>query len=42
LAIKESDNNIKLIVLGKVEKLHEENKGILEELVMEVLAVLSR
>jgi coatomer subunit beta len=42
LAIKESDNNVKLIVLDKVDKLHQENEGILEELVMEVLAVLSR
>jgi coatomer subunit beta len=42
LAIKESDNNIKLIVLDKLDKLHAENEGILEDLVMEVLVVLSR
>jgi coatomer subunit beta len=42
LAIKESDNNIKLIVLDKMDKLHAENEGILEDLVMEVLVVLSR
>lgn len=41
LAIKESDNNVKLIVLDKVNELHEENEGILEELVMDILRVLS-
>jgi vesicle coat complex subunit len=42
LAIKESDNNVKLIVLDKVNELHEEHEGVLEDLVMEVLRVLSR
>lgn len=42
LAIKESDNNVKLIVLDKVNELHQEHEGILEDLVMEVLRVLSR
>jgi coatomer subunit beta len=41
LAIKESDNNVKLIVLDKVSELHKEHEGILEDLVMEVLRVLS-
>jgi coatomer subunit beta len=41
LAIKESDNNVKLIVLDKVNELHQEHQGILEDLVMEVLRVLS-
>jgi coatomer subunit beta len=41
LAIKESDNNVKLIVLDKVNELHQEHEGILEDLVMEVLHVLS-
>jgi coatomer subunit beta len=41
LAIKESDNNVKLIVLDKVNELHEQNEGVLEDLVMEVLQVLS-
>jgi coatomer subunit beta len=41
LAIKESDNNVKLIVLDKVNELHEENEGVLEELVMDILRVLS-
>jgi len=42
LAIKESDNNVKLIVLDKVSALHEEHEGVLEDLVMELLRVLSR
>ena len=42
LAIKESDNNVKLIVLDKVNELHEEHEGVLEDLVMEILRVLSR
>lgn len=41
LAIKESDNNVKLIVLDKVSELHKEHDGILEDLVMEILRVLS-
>jgi hypothetical protein len=42
LAIKESDNNVKLMVLDKVSELHELHEGVLEELVMELLRVLSR
>ena len=42
LAIKESDNNVKLIVLDKVSELHHEHEGVLEDLVMEILRVLSR
>lgn len=42
LAIKESDNNVKLIVLDKVSELHQEHEGVLEDLVMELLRVLSR
>jgi coatomer subunit beta len=42
LAIKESDNNVKLIVLDKVMELHQEHDGVLEDLVMEILRVLSR
>jgi len=41
LAIKESDNNVKLIVLDKVSELHKEHEGVLEDLVMEILRVLS-
>lgn len=41
LAIKESDNNVKLIVLEKVNQLRRQNEGILDDLTMEVLRVLS-
>ena len=41
LAIKEADNNVKLIVLDKVAALHEEHEAVLEDLVMELLRVLS-
>lgn len=41
LAVKEPDNNVKLIVLEKVATLQKKNQGTLDELVMEVLRVLS-
>ncbi|KXT17883.1 hypothetical protein AC579_5923 [Pseudocercospora musae] len=41
LAIKESDNNVKLIVLEKVNSLRKANEGILDDLTMEILRVLS-
>ncbi|KAF2745563.1 coatomer subunit beta [Sporormia fimetaria CBS 119925] len=41
LAIKEPDNNVKLIVLERVDQLREKNEGILDDLTMEVLRVLS-
>lgn len=41
LAIKESDNNVKLIVLEKVNQLREANEGVLDDLTMEILRVLS-
>jgi coatomer subunit beta len=41
LAIKEADNNVKLIVLDKVSQLRVQNEGILDDLVMEILRVLS-
>ncbi|KAF1981226.1 Coatomer, beta subunit [Aulographum hederae CBS 113979] len=41
LSIKEADNNVKLIVLDKVEQLRQKNEGILEDLTMEILRVLS-
>lgn len=41
LSIKESDNNVKLIVLEKVNSLRKANEGILDDLVMEILRVLS-
>lgn len=41
LAIKEADNNVKLIVLDKVSQLRKKNDGILDDLTMEILRVLS-
>lgn len=41
LSIKEADNNVKLIVLDRVDQLRRRNEGVLDELTMEVLRVLS-
>ncbi|EGO59394.1 hypothetical protein NEUTE1DRAFT_79445 [Neurospora tetrasperma FGSC 2508] len=41
LAIKEADNNVKLIVLDRVDQLRQKNPGVLDNLTMEVLRVLS-
>ncbi|KAJ5753163.1 hypothetical protein N7520_010080 [Penicillium odoratum] len=41
LAIKEADNNVKLIVLDRVDQLRSRNEGVLEDLTMEILRVLS-
>jgi len=41
LSIKEPDNNVKLIVLDKVNQLRRANEGILDDLTMEILRVLS-
>ncbi|KAH3906057.1 coatomer subunit beta [Parastagonospora nodorum] len=41
LAIKEPDNNVKLIVLERVDQLRQKNEGVLDDLTMEVLRVLS-
>jgi coatomer subunit beta len=41
LAIKEADNNVKLIILDKVALLREKNEGILDDLTMEILRVVS-
>jgi coatomer subunit beta len=41
LAIKEPDNNVKLIVLDRVDQLRGKNEGVLDDLTMEVLRVLS-
>lgn len=41
LSIKEADNNVKLIVLDRVDQLRQRNEGVLDDLVMEVLRVLS-
>ncbi|KAL4937024.1 hypothetical protein BDV06DRAFT_203779 [Aspergillus oleicola] len=41
LSIKEADNNVKLIVLDRVDQLHIRNEGVLDDLTMEILRVLS-
>ncbi|KAL6250981.1 coatomer subunit beta [Rhinocladiella similis] len=41
LSIKEADNNVKLIVLDRVEQLRRRNEGVLDDLAMEILRVLS-
>lgn len=41
LSIKEADNNVKLIVLDRVDQLRRRNEGVLDDLTMEILRVLS-
>jgi hypothetical protein len=41
LSIKEADNNVKLIVLDRVDQLRQRNEGVLDDLTMEILRVLS-
>jgi len=41
LSIKEADNNVKLIVLDRVDQLRKRNPGTLDDLTMEILRVLS-
>ncbi|MCJ1475631.1 coatomer subunit beta [Lambiella insularis] len=41
LSIKEADNNVKLIVLDRVDQLRKRNEGILDDLTMDILRVLS-
>lgn len=41
LGIKDPDQNVKFIVLEKVEDLRQKNEGILDDLVMEILRILS-
>lgn len=41
LSIKEADNNVKLIVLDRVDQLRRRNQGVLDDLTMEILRVLS-
>ncbi|KFH42821.1 Coatomer subunit beta-like protein [Hapsidospora chrysogenum ATCC 11550] len=41
LSIKEADNNVKLIVLDRVDQLRKKNPGVLDDLTMEVLRALS-
>ena len=42
LAAKESDNNVKLIVLDRLETLRQKHEHVLDSLVMDILRVLSR
>lgn len=42
LIIKESDNNIKLIVLDRLDELRAKHERVLDDLVMDILRVLSR
>ena len=42
LATKESDNNVKLIVLDRLDALRERHGRVLDSLIMDVLQVLSR
>ena len=41
LIIKESDNNVKLIVLDRVDVLRSKHEHVLNDLVMDILRVLS-
>ena len=41
LSIKEADNNVKLIALDRVDQLRKRNEGVLDDLTMEILRVLS-
>ncbi|KAJ3254283.1 coatomer subunit beta [Boothiomyces macroporosus] len=41
LAVKESDNNVKLIVLSRINELREKNERILDDSVMDILRVVS-
>ncbi|KAL5533600.1 hypothetical protein ACEPAG_60 [Sanghuangporus baumii] len=41
LAVKESDNNVKLIVLDRLETLRQRHEHVLDSLVMDILRVLS-
>lgn len=42
LSIKEADNNVKLIVLDRVDQLRRKNEGVLDDLTMEILRVLCK
>lgn len=41
LSVKEADNNVKLIVLDRVDQLRIRNEGVLDDLTMEILRVLA-
>lgn len=42
IVIKESDNNVKLIVLDRLENLRSKHGHVFDSLIMDVLQVLSR
>lgn len=42
LAVKESDNNVKLIVLDRLDNLLSKQERKLDDLVMDILRILSR
>ena len=42
LVLKESDNNVKLIVLDRVNELREKHGRVLDDLIMDILRVLAR
>ncbi len=42
LVVKESDNNVKLIVLDRIENLRSKHGPVIDGLVMDLLQVLSR
>lgn len=42
LVVKESDNNVKLIVLDRLDVLRSKHGSVLDGLIMDVLQVLSR
>ncbi|KAI9249871.1 adaptin N terminal region-domain-containing protein [Sporodiniella umbellata] len=41
LIVKESDNNVKLIVLDRLDEIRSKHEGVLEDLVLDILQVLS-
>ncbi|EMG48736.1 SEC26 Coatomer subunit beta [Candida maltosa Xu316] len=41
LATRESDNNVKIITLERINQLHKEHPGVLQDLSLEILRVLS-
>ena len=42
LIVKESDNNVKLIVLDRLEEIKNKHERVLDDLVMDILQVLTR
>lgn len=42
LIVKESDNNVKIIVLNRVNEIRLTHPGVLDDLILDILRVLSR